>query len=68
MHLLLSEELYSIVDEYDYDGSDSGSSGMCSFLLYFDYFVVHVNALGSVIFVPIGVESKCVSFVFVVFV
>ena len=38
------------------------------FLLCFDDSVIHVSGLGSGVFVPTGVESKCDTFAFVVFV
>ena len=60
-----------IDDESDHDESDSGSSGMyyfTAFLLLFDNSVGIVNALGSGVFLPTGVESKCDFFVFVVFI
>ena len=54
-------ESYLIDDEYDDGGSDSGSSGTFSFpdFLYFDDYVGRVSSLGSSVFVPTGVKSKC---------
>ena len=54
-------------DESDDDGSDYGSSGTCFFLLRFDDSVGHVSLLGSGVFVPTRVKSKCDVFEFVVF-
>ena len=70
IYLLSSDESDPINDESDDDGSDSGSSGT----YYFPNFLVvygsvgSVNGLGSGIFAPTGVESKCLIFVFIVFV
>ena len=76
MHPLLLDLLYLLSldesdlpnDESDDDGSDSGSSGMCAFSFRFDNSFGRVSGVGSGVFVPIGVESKCdvfMSFVFV---
>ena len=58
-------------DESDDDGSNLGSSGTYYFQYFslrFDNYVGSVSVLGSGIFAPTGVESKCNIFVFVVFV
>ena len=55
-------------DEYDDDGSDSGSSGTYYFPLRFDNYVGCVSGLGSGVFVPTGVKPKYDVFVFLVFV
>ena len=71
LHFLSWGKSDSLKDEPDYDGYDSGSSGTCSFPAFplrFDDSVCCVIVLGSRIFVPTGVESKCDIFVFVVFV
>ena len=68
LYLLLSDESDSLDDESDNDGSDSGSSGTCSFPLHFDNSVSSVSGLGSGVFVPTGVESNCDIFAFVVLV
>ena len=62
------EESDFLYDKSDDDGSDSGSSGTCTFPLRFEKSVVRVSALGSGVFVPIGVKSKCEVVTFVVFV
>ena len=58
----------SLDDESDNNGSDSGSSGTCNLPCLFDDSVDCVIGLGSGIFVPIGVRSKCDVVTFVVFV
>ena len=58
LYLLSSEKSYSPDDYSENDGSDSRSSGTCSFSLRFDYPVGRVSGLGSGVFVPTGVESK----------
>ena len=66
-----SDESYSLNDESDDDGSDSGSSSTYyfpDFSLCFDYSVVCFSGLGSGVFVATGVQSKCDIFAFVVFV
>ena len=70
LYLLSSDQSYLFDDESDNDGSESGSSGMCSFpdfSLRFDDTIGCVSGLGSDIFVPTGVESKCDIFSFVMF-
>ena len=62
LYLLSSDEPDSLDDESDDDGSDSRSSGtyyFTAFSLNFDHSVGSVRGLGSGIFVPTGVESKC---------
>ena len=71
LYFLSSDEAYSLNDESDDDGSDSGSSGtysFCAFSLRFDDSVGSVCGLGFGVFVPTGVKSKCDIFAFVVFV
>ena len=58
-------------DKSDDDGYDSGFSGTYSFTTFslrFENSVGRVSGLGSGVFVPTGVESKCDIFAFVVFV
>ena len=55
-------------DSLDDDGSGFGYYGTCSFPFYFDDSVGSVSGLGSGIFVPTGVKSKCEIFAFVVLV
>ena len=60
--LISLDELDSLNDESYNDGSDSGPPSMYSFTAFslcFDNSVVHVSGLGSGVFVPIGVDSKC---------
>ena len=76
LYLLSSDESDLIDDESDDAGSDddrsdSGSSGTYyfpAFSLCFDNYFGPVSGLGSGIFVPTGVDSKCDIFAFVVFV
>ena len=71
LYFLLSYESDSLNDESDNDGSDSRSSAMYyfhAFYLRFDDYVDSVSGLGSGVVAPIGVESKCDIFAFVVFV
>ena len=71
LYFLSSDESDSLDDESDDDGSDfrySGTNYFCAFYLHFDNSVGSVCGLGSSIFVPTGVESRCDIFVFVVFV
>ena len=71
LYLISSYKLDSLDDNSDDDGYDSRSSIMYSFpnfSLCFDYSVVCFSGLGSSGFVPIGVQSKCDTFAFVVFV
>ena len=71
LYILSSDESYSLDDEYDKLGYDSGSSGTYSFhafSLRFDNYVVSVCVLGSGVFVPTGVESKVNIFAFDAFV
>ena len=71
LYLMSSYKSYSLNDESDDDGYDSRSSSTYyfpDFPLCFDYSVIHVSSLGSDVFVPTGVESKCDIFAFVVFV
>ena len=68
LHLLSSDESDLIDDESDKNGSESRSSGTCSFPFRFDDPVGHVSGLGYSVFVPTGVESKCDVFAFVVFI
>ena len=65
-----SEELDSLNDESDNDGSDSRCSGTYYFsvFLHFENFVGHVGGLGSGVLVPTRVESKCDILEFVMFV
>ena len=67
MYLLSSDESDSLDDEYDNDESDFGSSGTCYFPLRFGNLIGHDSGLGSDVFVPTVVESKCDVFAFVVF-
>ena len=69
-------------DEYDDDGSDSGSAVVCAFPFRFDDSVGYVDdsvscvddsvcqvcGVGYGIFVPIGIESIGDFFLFVIFV
>ena len=50
LHFLSSYKSYLLNDESDDDGSDSGSSGMCSFPLRFDDPVGRVSGLGYGVF------------------
>ena len=71
IYLMSSDESGLIDDEYDDDGSDSGSSGTYYFwdlYLRFDYSVGSVSGLAYGIFVPTGVYPKCDIFAFVMFV
>ena len=71
MYLLSLDESYFLDNETDNDGSESESSGTCSFpafSLTFEDFVGRVSVLWSVIFVPTGEDSKCDVFEFFVFV
>ena len=63
LYLLSSNESDLLDNEYDNDGYGSGSSGTCFFKLNFDNNVGPVSGLGSDIFVPTGVDSKCDVFV-----
>ena len=62
-----SEKSYSLDDKSDNDGSDSKSSGTCTFPFHFDDSVGGVSGMGSVVFVPIVVESNCGVVALVVF-
>ena len=71
MYLMLLDESYYLDDKSNNDGSNSGSSGtysFCAFYLRFDIYFVSISSLGSGVFIPAGVKSKCDSFAFVVFV
>ena len=68
LYLLSSEKSGLLNDESDNNWSDSRSYGTCDFPLHYYEHVGHVSVLGSGVFVPIGVESKCDVFAFVVFV
>ena len=68
LFFLSSEESYFLDDESDDDGSESRSSGTCYFPFHFDDSVGCISGWGSGVFVPLGVESKCDVFAFVVFV
>ena len=66
MHLMPLDELYSLNDESDNDGSDSGSACTRAFTFCFDDFVGHVENyvgrvydMGSGVFVPVVIESNC---------
>ena len=62
MYLLSSDKSDSLDDESNDYGSDSGSSGMYYFPVFYFHFddsVGRVSVLGSGIFIPIVVESKC---------
>ena len=50
LHLMVLDEIYSLDDECDNDGSDSGSSGMCAFIFRFDDSVGRVSGVGSGVF------------------
>ena len=57
-----SEKIIFADDEFDDDGSESGSSGTYSFTncsLRFNNYVGSVGGLRSGIFVPTGVKSIC---------
>ena len=59
---LSSDDSDSLNDEFDYDGSDSWSSGTYyfpNFSLRFVNSVGSVSGSGCIIFVPRGVKSKC---------
>ena len=69
LYLLSSDESYLLDDESEYDGYDSRSSGTYSFtnfLCIFTNSVGRVSVLGSGVFVPTEVKSKCDIFSFVV--
>ena len=68
LYLLSSDESDLLDDESDNDGSDSGSAGTCTFPFRFDESVGRVCGVGSGIFFPIEVDSKCDVFTFVMFV
>ena len=68
LYLMSSDKSDSLDDESDNDGSDSGSSSRCYFPLNFENSVDRVSGLGSGIFVPTGVESKCGIFTVIVFI
>ena len=68
LYFLSSDELDSLDDDSEDDGSDSRSSGTCAFPLRFYEYVSPVSGLGYVMFVPIVVESKCDVVTFIVFV
>ena len=68
LYLLSLDESDFLDDKSDDDGSDSRSSGTCYSPLRFDNSFGRVSVLGSGIFIPIGIESNCDVFVFVVFV
>ena len=69
--MLSSEKLYSLDDESDDDGSDSGSAGTCAFPIRFEESIGHINdsvghvdnsvcrvhGVGSDIFFPTGIKS-----------
>ena len=59
LYLVSLEESYLLDDEYDNDGSDSGSSGTFNFSFCFDDSVGHVSGVGYGVFFPIGFKSKC---------
>ena len=65
-----SDKSYSFNDKSDCDDSDCVSSGTYSFhafSLRFDDSVVSIRGLGSGVFVPTVVESKCGIFKFYMF-
>ena len=71
LYSLSSDESDSLDDESDDDGSDSGYSGtypFCEFSLRVDNSVGSVSGLGSSVFAPTGVKSKCDIFALDVFV
>ena len=82
LQILLPDESYSLDDESDGDGSDSGSVGTCAFHFRFEESVARVDKssgcvdesdgrvcdVGSGIFVLIGIESFGDIFPLVVFV
>ena len=47
LELLSFEKLYFFDDEYDDDGSGSGSPGTCAFTFCSDYSIVCVSGVGS---------------------
>ena len=62
LYFLSSDESYSSEDESENDGSESRSSGtyaFCDFYLCLDNSVGSVSSLGSGVFAPTGIESKC---------
>ena len=62
LYLLSSDKSDSLDDESNGDGSDSGFSGTYSFsdfYLCLENSVGRISVLGSGVFVPIGVDSKC---------
>ena len=68
LYLLSSDKSDSLDDEYDDDGSDSGSYVTCNFTFRFDDSIVLVSGVGSGVFVPIGVDPNCDVVMLVVFV
>ena len=68
LYLLLSEKLDSLDDESENNRSDSRSYGTRSFPFCSEDSVGRVSGLGSRVFVPTGVDSKCDVFAFFVFV
>ena len=59
IYFLSSDESDLLDDESDNDGSDSGSSGTCALPFHFYGSIGRVSCVGSVFFVPVGVESNC---------
>ena len=68
LHFLSSDESYSINEESEDDGSDSGYVGTCPFPFRFGDSVGRVCGVGSGVFVPIGVKSNSEVVPFAVFV
>ena len=68
LYLLSSDGSDSLDDESENDGSDSGSSGKCSFPFCFGDSVGRVSGMGYGFSLSIGVESNCEVVTFVMFV
>ena len=56
-HFFFLPRFFFFDDESGNDGSGSGSSGTCTFPFYSENYVGCVSGVGSVVFVPIGIES-----------
>ena len=57
LELLFFDELYLFDDDYEHDGSGSGSPGMCDFPFFYRKSVGSVSGVGSEVFVPTGIKS-----------
>ena len=67
LYFMSSDESDSINDDYEDDGYDSRSSGICAFPSSFEYSIGWVSGVGSGVFVTMVVDSKCDVVTFVVF-